>query len=143
MSIYKIFITAFIVLANASVAMAQVYKCDGPDGPVYSDRECAPSAEAVELSESSGLSGISDEEISELADKKSDRDQARNRNNEDNVDKNQRTKELTTYDNERRLPERDQIKHRIDSGVSENAPQQLPQKKGNTPPPKKKHNHRN
>jgi len=134
MNIYRIFITAFLVLANVSVAMAQVYKCDGPNGPIYSDRECAPNAATVELSESSGLSGISDEEISELAEKKSDRDQARNRNNEVAVDENQRTIELTTYANERRVPERDQLEHRVDSGVSENTPQQLP---------KKKRNHRN
>jgi hypothetical protein len=130
MTIYRIFIIALIVLANASVAMAQIYKCDGPDGPIYSDRECAPNAATVELSESAGLSGISDEELSELAEKKSDRDQARNRNNDGTVIENQSTIELTTGNNERRVRERDQLKHRIDSGVSDNTPQQLPKKKG-------------
>jgi hypothetical protein len=130
MTIYRIFITALIVLANASVAMAQIYKCDGPNGPIYSDRECAPNAATVELSESAGLTGISDEELSELAEKKSDRDQARNRNNDSTVIENQSTIELTTYNNERRVPERDQLKHRIDPGVPDNAPQQLPKKKG-------------
>jgi hypothetical protein len=129
MPIFRIFITALIVLSNASVAMAQIYKCDGPDGPIYSDRECAPSAATVELSESAGLTGISDEELSELAEKKSDRDQARNRNTEGTVIENQSTIDLTTYNDERRVPERDQLKHRIDSGVSDKIPQQLPKKK--------------
>lgn len=134
MNIYRFFIIAFIVLANAPVAMAQIYKCDGPDGPVYSDRKCAPSAATVELSESSGLSGVSDEEMSELADKKASRDQARNRNNEGIVDKSQRTMELSTYNNQRRVSERDQLKNRIEPGVPENIPQQLS---------KRKRNHRN
>ena len=129
MPIFRIFITALIILSNASVAMAQIYKCDGPDGPIYSDRECAPSAATVELSESAGLTGISDEELSELAEKKSDRDQARNRNTEGTVIENQSTIDLTTYNDERRVPERDQLKHRIDSGVSDKIPQQLPKKK--------------
>jgi len=141
MIIYRIFITTLIVLANASLAMAQIYKCDGPNGPIYSDRECAPSAATVELSESSGLAGVSDEEISELAEKKSDREKARNRNNDVTVIENQSTIELTTNNNERREPERNQLKHRIDSNISENTPQQLPKKKGNRP--KKKGNRRN
>jgi hypothetical protein len=131
MTIYRIFITALIVLANASVAMAQIYKCDGPNGPIYSDRECAPNAATVELSESAGLTGISDEELSELAEKKSDRDQARNRNTEGTVIENQSTIDLTTYNDERRVLERDELKYRIDSGVSGKIPQQLPIKKGN------------
>ena len=131
MSIYKKILVTLILLANASLAMAQIYKCDGPEGPVYSDRECEPNAATVELSESAGLTGISDEELSELAEKKSDRDQARNRNTEGTVIENQSTIDLTTYNDERRVPERDQLKHRIDSGVSDKIPQQLPKKKGN------------
>lgn len=122
MPIFRIFITALIVLSNASVAMAQIYKCDGPDGPIYSDQECAPNAATVELSESAGLTGISDEELSELAEKKSDRDQARNRNTEGTVIENQSTIDLTTYNDGRRVRGRDQLKQRIDSGV----PAQLP-----------------
>lgn len=140
MTVYRIFITAFIVLTNASVAMAQIYKCEGPDGPIYSDHECAPSAATVEISESSGLSGISDEEMSELAEKKSDREQARNRNNEAAVNENQRTVELNTYNNERRVPERDQLRRRVNEGVPENTPQQAPKKRGNAPPGKKRGN---
>ena len=131
MSIYKKILVTLILLANASLALAQIYKCDGPEGPIYSDKECEPNAATVELSESAGLTGISDEELSELAEKKSDRDQARNRNTEGTVIENQSTIDLTTYNDERRVPERDQLKHRIDSGVSDKIPQQLPKKKGN------------
>ena len=122
MSIYKKILVTLILLANASVAMAQIYKCDGPEGPVYSDTECGPNAATVELSESAGLTGISDEELSELAEKKSDRDQARNRNTEGTVIENQSTIDLTTYNDGRRVRGRDQLKQRIDSGV----PAQLP-----------------
>jgi hypothetical protein len=131
MTIYRIFITALIVLANTSVAMAQIYKCDGPDGPIYSDRECATDAATVEIPDSAGLTGISDEEISELAEKKSDRDKARDRNNDGIVIENQSTTELTTYNDARRFREPDQLKQRIDSGVSDNTPQQRPKTKRN------------
>ena len=131
MAIYRIFITTLIVLANTPVAMAQIYKCDGPDGPIYSDQECAPDAATVDIPDSAGLAGVSDEEISELAEKKSDRDQARNRNNDSTVIENQSTTELTSYNDAGRLRELDQLKQRIDSGVPENAPQQLPKKKRN------------
>ena len=122
MSIYKKILVTLILLANASVAMAQIYKCDGPEGPVYSDRECEPNAATVELSESAGLTGISDEELSELAEKKSDRDQARNRNTEGTVIEKKSTIDLTTYNDGRRVRGRDQLKQRVDSGV----PAQLP-----------------
>ena len=117
MSIYKKILVTLILLANASVAMAQIYKCDGPEGPVYSDTECEPNAATVDVLESSGLTGISDEEISELAEKKSDRDQARNRNTEGTVIENQSTIDLTTYNDGRSVRGRDQLKQRIDSGV--------------------------
>jgi len=117
MSIYKKILVTLILLTNVSVAMAQIYKCDGPEGPVYSDKECEPNAATVELSESAGLTGISDEELSELAEKKSDRDQARNRNTEGAVIENQSTIDLTTYNDGRPVRDRDQLKRRIDSGV--------------------------
>ena len=126
MSIYKKILFTLILLANASVAMAQIYKCDGPEGPVYSDRECEPNAATVELSESAGLTGISDEELSELAEKKSDRDQARNRNTEGTVIENQSTIDLTTYNDGRSVRGRDQLKQRIDSGVSAPLPAAQP-----------------
>jgi len=69
-----------ITLAFTPVATAQIYKCDGPNGPVYTDRVCGPDAANVEISESSGLSGVSDETKAELAQKKADREQAREEN---------------------------------------------------------------
>ena len=126
MSIYKKILVTLILLTNVSVAMAQIYKCDGPEGPVYSDKECEPNAATVELSESAGLTGISDEELSELAEKKSDRDQARNRNTEGAVIENQSTIDLTTYNDGRSVRDRDQLKQRIDSGVPAPLPANQP-----------------
>jgi len=105
-------LVALIALAITPMATAQVYKCDGPDGPVYSDRECGPDATHVEISESSGLSGVSDETKAELAEKKADREQARNRNNDTAANYN-RSSSLTTEPagrwvrNPRRLTDRD------------------------------------
>ena len=70
-------LTAFVALIIAPVATAKIYKCDGPDGPVYSDMQCGPNATDVVLAETSGLVGISDETKAELAAKKADREQAR------------------------------------------------------------------
>ena len=127
MNIYKKILVTLILLANASVAMAQIYKCDGPQGPVYSDKECEPNAATVDVSESSGLSGISEDEIAVLAEKKTVRDQAENRNrtNDDALMVNQNDT-LTTYDNGRRVHGRDQLKQRIDSGVAAPLPATQP-----------------
>ena len=57
----------------SSAALGEVYKCDGPDGPVYTDRKCGPDATSVEFTESSGISGVSDEVKAELARKKAER----------------------------------------------------------------------
>jgi hypothetical protein len=98
MKTYKIFLLALISMAIAPFATAQVFKCDGPDGPIYSDRECEPGAEKVELSQSSGLGGISDETKAELAQKRQAREQERNQasnagtvNNQYNVASDQNT----------------------------------------------------
>jgi len=66
-----------IALAITPVATAQIYKCEGPDGPIYTDRDCGPGATSVELAETSGLGGISDETKAELAEKKAAREAAR------------------------------------------------------------------
>ena len=50
----------FAALAITPAAVAQIYKCDGPDGPIYSDRKCGLDAANVELKESSGLSGVNE-----------------------------------------------------------------------------------
>ncbi len=58
-------------------AVARIYKCNGPDGPIYSDKECGPDAANVEVLESSGLSGVTEQDINALAEKKLEREQAR------------------------------------------------------------------
>ena len=77
MNRYSPLLIALIVLVLIPVASAQIYKCDGPNGPIYTDRECGPDAANIEISESSGLSGVSEETKAELAKKKADRAQAR------------------------------------------------------------------
>ena len=66
---------AALVIAPATVA--QIYKCDGPDGPIYSDRKCGSEATNVELQESSGLSGVTEQDKTDLAEKKLEREQER------------------------------------------------------------------
>ena len=77
MTIYRITLAALITLAISPIAIAQVYKCDGPDGPVYTDKACEPGAAAMEFEETSGVSGVSDSEKADLADKKAEREQSR------------------------------------------------------------------
>ena len=80
-------LVSLITLVITPAAVAKIYKCDGPDGPVYSDRECGPDAANVELLESSGLSGVSEQDKSTLAEKKLERElereQTRNRNQQE------------------------------------------------------------
>ena len=66
-------------LAITPVTVAQIYKCDGPDGPIYSDRKCGSEATNVELQESSGLSGVTKQNKTDLAEKKLERKQERER----------------------------------------------------------------
>ena len=89
MNRYRPLLIIFIALAFTPVASAQIYKCDGPDGPIYTDQECGPDATNVELSHTSGLSGVSDQTKAELAQKKADREEARNLNNNATVNNNQ------------------------------------------------------
>jgi len=95
MNAYKLALVALIIMVISPWTTAQIYKCDGPDGPVYTDRVCGPDAERVELSETSGLSGVSDETKAELAAKKADRELAREeerkRNSNSTVINNQYT----------------------------------------------------
>jgi hypothetical protein len=65
------------MLVITPVAVAKIYKCDGPDGPIYSDKECGPDAANVEVLESSGLSGVSEQDKNALNEKKLEREQAR------------------------------------------------------------------
>ena len=89
MNRYRPILIIFIALAFTPVASAQIFKCDGPDGPIYTDRECGPDATNVELSDTSGVSGVSDETKAELAQKKADREKSRNLDNNANVNNNQ------------------------------------------------------
>jgi len=66
-----------ITLVITPAAVAEIYKCDGPDGPIYSDRKCGSAATNVELQESSGLSGVNEQDKADLAEKKQEREQER------------------------------------------------------------------
>jgi hypothetical protein len=50
-------ILAFLLLAMAPLAAAQIYRCETGDGVVFSDRECGPAAEIVEIEDAT--SGVS------------------------------------------------------------------------------------
>ena len=66
-----------ITLVISPAVVADIYKCDGPDGPIYSDKKCGSDAANVELTQSSGLSGVSEKDKEALAEKKLEREQAR------------------------------------------------------------------
>lgn len=70
-----------IALLFPALAAAQVYKCEGPDGPIYSQRECEPGAAKVTLPDpSAGLGGqVSRQTQIDLAQKKLYREQDRYR----------------------------------------------------------------
>lgn len=74
------YITGIAFLASMAIttaASAVVYKCDGPDGPIFSDRECGPEAATVDIEETSGLGGVYEETIAELAKDKARREAER------------------------------------------------------------------
>ena len=77
MNRYSILLVVLLSLAITPLATAKIYKCHGPDGPVFTDRECGPDATRVELADTSGLGGIYDETKTELAEKKAERDAER------------------------------------------------------------------
>lgn len=77
---YRIISMTLMVFAFSPMATAQIFVCDGPDGPIYTDRECGPDARNVEVSDSSGLSGVSDEIKVELAEKRAERQKLREEN---------------------------------------------------------------
>ena len=89
MNRYRPILIILIALAFTPVASAQIFKCDGPDGPIYTDRECGPNATNVEIDDTSGVSGVSDETKAELAQKKADRDKSRNSGTNATVNNNQ------------------------------------------------------
>jgi len=73
----KMILIALALLLVTPAAVAEIYKCDGPDGPIYSDQKCGPDAASVEVLDTSGLTGVSDETKAELAARKAKREQAR------------------------------------------------------------------
>jgi len=88
MKIRGMILLTLFLLAASSLATAQIYKCEGPDGPVYSDRECGPDAASVELAKTSGISGVSDETKAELAQKKAQREEERATNSNTSTNNN-------------------------------------------------------
>lgn len=70
-------LVTLVTLVITPVALAEIYKCDGPNGPIYSDKKCGSDAASVELTESSGLSGVSEQDKAYLAEKKLEREQER------------------------------------------------------------------
>jgi len=79
-SLISLITLATLIITPAAVA--QIYKCDGPDGPVYTDRECGPNAKNMVIQDSSGLSGVTEEDKSALAEKKLQREDEREKERE-------------------------------------------------------------
>ncbi len=84
-----------VTLVITPAAVAEIYKCDGPDGPIYSDKKCGSDAANVELPESSGLSGVSEQDKADLAEKKQEREQER----EQAQSQNQKGSEVNNQNN--------------------------------------------
>lgn len=82
-------LVVLITLVSTPMAAAEIYKCKGPDGPVYTDIDCGPDATSIEVSDSSGLGGITEETKTELAEKRAVREKSRKRVNNTTVINNQ------------------------------------------------------
>ena len=80
MNRHRTSLITFVILTTLVItpaAVARIYKCDGPDGPIYSDQECGPNAANVVLQDSSGLSGVAEEDKTALAERKLEREEER------------------------------------------------------------------
>ena len=90
-SLFTLITLTTLVITPA--AAAEIYRCDGPDGPIYSDKKCGSGAANVEVRESSGLSGVTEQDKIDLAEKRlereQEREQARSRNQQGNLVNNQ------------------------------------------------------
>lgn len=65
---------ALVTLSSA--AHAEIYRCNGPDGPIFSDQKCGPNATTVQMTVTSGIDGgVPDDVKAELARKKAARQQ--------------------------------------------------------------------
>ena len=88
-----------ITLVITPAAVAEIYKCDGPDGPIYSDKKCGSDAANVEVLESSGMSGVSEQDKADLAEKKQEREQEREQaQNQKGTEVNNQNNVYTTED---------------------------------------------
>lgn len=85
MNIYQFTLVTLVALAITPLAAAEIYKCDGPDGPIFSDQKCGADAARVQIEDTSGLSGVTEKTKADLAEKKLAREQARGSNNYDVV----------------------------------------------------------
>jgi hypothetical protein len=70
-------IALMVCVASTPVATAVIYRCAGPEGPIFSDTECGPEATEVELEETTGVGGVYADAIAELATKKAQREEER------------------------------------------------------------------
>ena len=61
MRVFKTAITVLVALTGTSVGVADIYKCDGPDGPIFTDQVCGPEATTIQHEETSGLGGVYDD----------------------------------------------------------------------------------
>lgn len=80
MNIHKAISLTLIFMALAPcLAAAKVYKCEGPDGLEFSDKECGDNAAIVELEEDSGGLGgaVSNQTKVELQEKRLGREEDR------------------------------------------------------------------
>jgi len=60
-----------LMLLLPALAQAQIYRCDTPQGPVFSDERCGSEAQVVELrEETTGLGGGPSEEVRAYLDQK-------------------------------------------------------------------------
>jgi len=113
-------LTALVILATLVItptAVAQIYKCDGPNGVIYSDRECGPDAANVKVRESSGLSGVSEEDKNTLAAKKLEREQAQGQNQQTRPNNNQ-SSSYTTESPGRWTYGRNRLRDRDNSSIA-------------------------
>jgi hypothetical protein len=88
-----------ITLVISPAVVAEIYKCDGPDGPIYSDKKCGSDATNVELTQSSGLSGVSEKDKEALAEKKLEREQEREQARKQAQSQNQQSTAVNNQNN--------------------------------------------
>jgi hypothetical protein len=108
----RIILVTLVTLVITPAAVAEIYRCDGPNGPIYSDKECGSDAANVEILNSSGLSGVTEQDKIYLAEKKQERE--REREQEQALSPNQQNpviiNQYDTYYPERRGPSRNRPK---------------------------------